>query len=139
LQTGLGYDARRCACVLGTTLHGMRRAGEYLRGGDRATLAGFPAAAVLRDALDSLAVQGPRLTTCAACSSGLTSVGLALTLLNTDEADLVIAGGYDTISEYAYAGFDSLRLIAPGPARAFSSGRDGMNIAEGYAILILER
>src|SRR5262249_39793738 len=50
-----------------------------------------------------------------------------------------IVGGYDVMSEYAYAGFSSLRLIAPGPVRPFSAGREGMNISEGYAALILER
>jgi 3-oxoacyl-[acyl-carrier-protein] synthase II len=133
------YSAARTACVLGTTLHGMRRAGEFLRGASASVLAGFLAAPVMRDALDGLSVGGPRLTTCAACSSGLASVELAITLLRTHEADVVIAGGYDAISEYAYAGFDSLRLIAPGPARPFCRGREGMNIAEGYAIIILER
>src|SRR5712671_4938632 len=95
------YSAARTACILGTTLHGMRRAGEFLRGADAAVLAGFLAAPVMRDALDGLSVGGPRLTTCAACSSGLSSVELASTLLRTHEVDVVIAGGYDAISEYA--------------------------------------
>ena len=29
----LGYEPSRCACVLGTTLHGMRSAGRFLRTG----------------------------------------------------------------------------------------------------------
>lgn len=139
LEPAAVYARERCACILGTTLHGMRRGGEYLRGADTAVLEGFLAAPVMREALGGLEILGPRLTTCAACSSGLSSIGLALTLLDAGEADVVIAGGYDPLSEYAYAGFDSLRLIAPAPVRPFSADRQGMNIAEGYAILILER
>jgi 3-oxoacyl-[acyl-carrier-protein] synthase II len=138
-ERSLPYAAERCGCILGTTLHGMRAAGAYLRGADPKVLAEFLAAPVMRGALEGVGLRGPLLTTCAACSSGLASVGLALTLLGAGEVDLVIAGGYDAISEYAYGGFDSLRLIAPGRVRPFCAGREGMNIAEGYAILVLER
>jgi 3-oxoacyl-[acyl-carrier-protein] synthase II len=63
----------------------------------------------------------------------------AVTLLKTGQLDLVVAGGYDTISEYAYAGFNSLRLVAEGPLRPFARGREGMKLAEGYGIVVLER
>ena len=55
------------------------------------------------------------------------------------EADLVIAGGYDAIGEYVYGGFNSLRLVAPGPLRPFARDRQGMKLAEGYGIVVLER
>jgi len=79
------------------------------------------------------------LTTCSACSSGLASVAMGATLLRANEVDVVIAGGYDPISEYSYAGFESLRLIAADAPRPFASDRDGMRVAEGYGVLILER
>jgi 3-oxoacyl-[acyl-carrier-protein] synthase II len=62
-----------------------------------------------------------------------------VTLLQSGEFDLILAGGYDPISEYVYAGFNSLRLVANGPLRPFSRGREGMKLAEGYAIVALER
>jgi 3-oxoacyl-[acyl-carrier-protein] synthase II len=134
----------RVGVVMGTTLHGMRLAGEFLRGGDVARLGDFLAGATLRRALEDLQVfgrlfDGPAVTTCAACSSGLSSVGLAMTLLHGGELDVVIAGGYDPISEYAYAGFDSLRVVSSGALRPFCRGRDGMKLAEGYGVLVLER
>jgi 3-oxoacyl-[acyl-carrier-protein] synthase II len=99
----------------------------------------FLAAPILRDALRGLPIHGPALTTCSACSSGLGAIALGMTLLRTGQADLVLAGGYDPVSEYVYAGFDSLRLVAESDARPFSKNRDGMKIAEGYAIVALER
>jgi 3-oxoacyl-[acyl-carrier-protein] synthase II len=68
----------------------------------------------------------------------LGAIGLGMTLIGAGEADLVIAGGYDAVSEYAYAGFDSLRLIAHGPVRPFGAGRTGMKTSEGFAALVLE-
>ena len=53
--------------------------------------------------------------------------------------DAVVCGGYDPINEYAYAGFNSLRLIATGPVTPFCTGREGMKLGEGYACLVLER
>lgn len=134
-----GYTPSRLAAVLGTTLHGMRAGGEWLRSGDVRHLYRFPAGVVLDDALRNLRVEGSRISTCSACSSGLGAIALAVTLLRSGDADMVIAGGYDTVSEYVYAGFDSLRLVAEGPPRPFSAVRDGMKPSEGYGVVVLER
>jgi 3-oxoacyl-[acyl-carrier-protein] synthase II len=60
-------------------------------------------------------------------------------LLASGDLDLAIAGGYDPISEYAYAGFNSMRLVSPTTVRPFAVDRDGMKVAEGYAVAVLER
>ncbi|MFN0132588.1 MAG: beta-ketoacyl synthase N-terminal-like domain-containing protein [Phycisphaerales bacterium] len=142
-QAGLGgvwpFAPGRASCILGTTLHGMRQGGEYLRTGRPEALCSFLATHTLIAALDGISVAGLVTTTCSACSSGLGSIALGATLLESGEADAVICGGYDPVSEYAYAGFDSLRLIDEGAIRPFARGRQGMKVAEGYAIVILER
>ncbi len=46
-------------------------------------------------------------------------------LLQSNQADLVIAGGYDAIGEYVYGGFNSLRLVAPGPLKPFGAIEPG--------------
>lgn len=129
----------RIGAILGTTLHGMRAGGEFLRSGDPQRLRAFLAGSILDQALDGLSIAGPRLTTCAACSSGLSSVALAATLIRTGQIDAAVCGGYDPVSEYAFAGFDSLRLIAKDMPRPFAADRDGMKVGEGYGILVLER
>ena len=133
------YPAARCGVVLGTTLHGMRSGGAFLRTGDFAHLRHCLAASVLREATAGLPLTGDAVTTCSACSSSLGSVALAATLLETRQLDLVIAGGYDAVSEYAYGGFNALRLVTDGPPRPFARDRRGMKLGEGYAVLVLER
>ncbi len=133
------YDPSRCAVLLGTTLHGIRAGGTFLRTGNFASLRDFSAGATLASIGLTLPFTGAAITVCSACSSSLGSVALAVTLLQNHQADLVIAGGYDTISEYAYGGFNSLRLVADGPLRPFSKNRQGMKLAEGYGIVVLER
>ena len=127
----------RCAIVLGTSLHGMRHGGEFLRFGDATSLSRFLAGATLAAATRGIHADGLRTTTCSACSSGLASVAVAHTLLACGEADLVIAGGYDPISEYSYAGFNSMRLVSATQLKPFATSRDGMKVAEGYAVVVL--
>ncbi|MGH7245233.1 MAG: beta-ketoacyl synthase N-terminal-like domain-containing protein [Phycisphaerales bacterium] len=129
----------RRAAVFGTTMHGMDAGGRFFRSGNPNELREFLAARVLDRALEGLGIGGPALTTCSACSSALSAVGIGMSLLRSGEFDLVVVGGYDCVSEYSYAGFDSLRLISSTAPMPFAADRDGMKVAEGYGVLVLER
>ena len=129
----------RATVLLGTTLHGMPGGGRFLRDGNFDHLKHFLAGDVLAGAVGDWPLHGGRMTTCSACSSSLGSVALGVTLLQSNAADLVVAGGYDPISEYAWAGFNSLRLVSGPPLRPFTRGRSGMKVSEAYAIVVLER
>ena len=129
----------RCFAMLGTTLHGLRAGGRFLRSGNHIELRSFLASATASLALGGLGIEGGAATTCSACSSSLGAIALGVTLLETHRADVVIAGGYDAISEYAWGGFHALRLISPSPLRPFCLGRQGMKVGEGYGIVIIER
>ena len=139
IERELPCRPQRCAVVLGTSLHGMRSGGAHLRSGNANDLRTFLAGATASLTTNGLRAAGLSTTTCSACSSGLASVALGHTLLQNADADLVIAGGYDPISEYSYAGFKSMRLVSPTCLRPFAKTRDGMKLAEGYAVMVLER
>ncbi|HMB95113.1 MAG TPA: beta-ketoacyl-[acyl-carrier-protein] synthase family protein, partial [Tepidisphaeraceae bacterium] len=139
IDVSVPYPPQRCGCLLGTTLHGMRAAGRFLRSGNFQQLRDFLAGSTLAAATQDAQLEGFAATTCSACSSSLGSIALAITLLQSGELDLIVAGGYDTISEYVYAGFNSLKLVADGPLRPFARNRKGMKLAEGYGIVVLER
>ncbi len=133
------YEAHRIGVIMGTTLHGMRGAGRFFRSGDHQHWRRFQSSSVLRQAMAGRGIVGPSITTCAACASGLAAIGLGATLLRAGALDAVICGGYDPISEYAYGGFNALRLIASEEVRPFCIGRQGMKLGEGYAAVVLER
>ncbi len=135
----LPYAPHRCAVVLGTTLHGMRAAGRFLRSGNYDLLRDFLGGESLRRAVEGLGFGGLTLNLCSACSSSLAAIAMGAMLLESNQADLVIAGGYDAIGEYVYGGFNSLRLVAPGPLKPFARDRAGMKLAEGFGIVVLER
>ena len=140
----IGMDASyqgdvRHGIILGTTLSGMRSGGKYLRSRNGSDIEGFLAASTLGTLLEPYDWKGVAMTTTSACSSGLASICLGASLLEAGLLDLVLVGGYDPISEYAYSGFNSLRLISEGRPKPFTTDRDGLQLGESYAILALER
>lgn len=133
---------QRCGVMLATTLHGMRAGGQFLRTFDPAVLRHLPAGQAVRLATAAIAPlqhAGFMATTCNACASGLSAIAMGMMMLQSHQYDVVIAGGYDTLSEYALAGFGSLRLIAPGAQKPFARDRAGLKLGEGYGVVILQR
>lgn len=129
----------RHGIILGTTLSGMRSGGRYLRSKRPSDIHGFLAGSTMDHLLGPYGWTGLSMTTSSACSSGLASICLGVSLLEAGMLDLVLVGGYDPISEYAYSGFNSLRLISGSRPKPFSSDRDGLQLGESYAILAIER
>lgn len=72
-----------------------------------------------------------------ACSSGTLALGLGARLVEAGRADIVIAGGFDALSLFIAAGFESLRATASQVPRPFRVGRDGMVLGEGAALVAL--
>ncbi len=83
-------------------------------------------------------LEGVRSCLMAACSSSTIAIGQAVDAIRRGRADAVLAGGTDALSRLTFAGFNALRLMDPQPCRPFDAGRQGMNIGEGAAILVLE-
>lgn len=132
-------DALRVRLILGTTLNGMRHLGPYLRGGPPRDAAHLNASSVASIACERCGLPAAGITISTACASGITAVGIGCDLLRAGDADVVIAGGYDPVSEFSHAGFGALRLLARGAPQPFAADREGMRTAEGYALLVLER
>lgn len=135
----LPYEAHRCGVVLGTTLHGMRCAGRFVRTDDPGELDQLMAGGIAAACSKAAGFAGFATTTCSACSSGLSAVALGVSLLRQGKLDFVLAIGYDAVSEYVYAGFNSMRLVATKPLKPFARDREGMKVGEGYGIVALER
>lgn len=73
-----------------------------------------------------------------ACSAGNYSIGHAIDLIRLKGFDVVIAGGADPLTRYAFAGFGRLFAMAPERCQPFDKNRKGMIIGEGSAALVLE-
>jgi len=81
---------------------------------------------------------GPRACPMSACSSSAMAIGYAADLVRSGQADAMLAGGCDALCRITLAGFNALRLVDSEPCRPFDTSRNGMNIGEAGAVLVLE-
>lgn len=84
-------------------------------------------------------IKGQALTVVNACSSGADAIGAALSWLQADLCDIVIAGGADEMNHVPYCGFGALGVASRQPCMPFDLKRSGLNLGEGAGILILEK
>ena len=90
------------------------------------------------DLCSAFGFQGPLTNISNACASGANAIGHAWEMLRFGRAEKVLTGGYDTLCQLTFAGFDSLQALSPAPCRPFDAHRDGLTLGEGAAILTLE-
>ncbi|MCP5008046.1 MAG: beta-ketoacyl-[acyl-carrier-protein] synthase family protein [Planctomycetes bacterium] len=73
-----------------------------------------------------------------ACASGTNAIDYAFDSIRYGRYLTAICGGYDTLSEFTFAGFNSLMAVTPTLCRPFDKNRNGIVLGEGCGILILE-
>jgi 3-oxoacyl-[acyl-carrier-protein] synthase II len=83
-------------------------------------------------------LEGLRACLVSACSSSTIAIGYAADAIRLGQIDAAVCGGSDALSRLTFSGFNALRLMDPLPCRPFDAARNGMNIGEGAAILVLE-
>mgnify|MGYP000429164331 CR=1 FL=1 len=86
-------------------------------------------------------LRGTNAVTDAACASSLAALSMGVHELELGEADLVIAGGVDTMNDiFMYMCFSKTpALSASGDCRPFSDAADGTMLGEGLGMVALER
>ena len=90
-------------------------------------------------------LRGPNQTVTSACASATDAIGLALRLIQSGSADIMVAGGTEaSICDLPLAGFSTIRALcnAADPpqsaSRPFDKDRGGFVMGEGAGILVLE-
>ena len=74
-----------------------------------------------------------------ACSSSANAILFGAKLLRHGRARRAIVGGVDSLAKFTLNGFNSLHILAHEPCKPFDRDRQGLNLGEGAAFLILEK
>ncbi len=77
-------------------------------------------------------------TVSTACSSSLNSMIVGANMIHSGKLDAAIVGGTDALSKFTINGFNSLLLLDREPCRPFDDTRNGINLGEGAAFLVIE-
>ncbi|WP_413282792.1 beta-ketoacyl-ACP synthase [Vibrio sp. MA40-2] len=81
--------------------------------------------------------QGVAYTVSTACTSSSRALMSASKLIKAGICDAVICGGVDTLCNLTINGFDSLEQVSDQPCRPFDLHRNGINVAEGGALMLV--
>jgi len=73
-----------------------------------------------------------------ACTSSANAIGYAHEVLQKGIYENVLVVGVDSLSKTTVGGFSSLGVLSSNPCKPFDLNRDGMNVAEAVACLLLE-
>jgi 3-oxoacyl-[acyl-carrier-protein] synthase-1 len=95
--------------------------------------------AVLHVVRELAGARGPGWVASTACTSSAKPLASAARLISAGAIDAAIVGGIDTLCHMTLHGFRSLDALSKTACRPFSADRDGLNIGEGGAFLLVER
>ena len=72
-----------------------------------------------------------------ACISGLLAILTGMRLIQSGQYEHAVVAGADVISKFVLSGFQSFQAVSQLPCKPFDAARDGINLGEGAATVIL--
>lgn len=134
-----GNDCSLDAVIVGSTTGGISRTEELLgEQNEDSGLYQYHGLTTIAEKIgEELGCTGELLSVSTACSSGTVAISMACKILESGDAQWIVAGGADSLCLLTYYGFHSLQLVDKKGSRPFDKTREGMSVAEGAAFLLL--
>ena len=98
----------------------------------------MPAAAAAQVSM-ALGLRGPVFGVASACSSANHAFSSAVDQIRSGRADVMLAGGADAPIQYGILkAWEAMRVLARDGCRPFSNNRDGLVLADGAGVIVME-
>lgn len=72
-----------------------------------------------------------------ACISGILAILTGMRLIRSGQYDHAVIAGADVITRFVLSGFQSFQAVSAAPCKPFDAARDGINLGEGAATMII--
>jgi 3-oxoacyl-[acyl-carrier-protein] synthase II len=156
LPTGDALDddvANRIGCNIGSGIGGLplieNTHAELMARGARRISPFFVPASIINMISGHVSIKygfkGPNIAVVTACTTGLHAIGLSARMIESGDADVMVAGGAEScVSPLGIGGFAAARALStrnddPKTAsRPWDKDRDGFVLGEGSGVLVLE-
>jgi nodulation protein E len=144
---GHGVLDQRTALILGhgfAGIHTLEASYERFYGQKAARLHPLTVPKVMVSAPVSAAamefkIRGPVFAISSACASSGHAIAQGAGFIASGQCDVAVVGGSEAIATPGcLRGWEGLSAMSPTTCRPFSTGRDGMAIGEGGAVMVLE-
>lgn len=135
-------NSDRIGVIIGNCVGGAVSIDKYYTankngGGKNTDVLKMPAAALANNVAFHYGLNGDTANIVNACAAGTISLAYAADLIRSGKADAFVAGGSDSFSSLAFAGFHALHALAPNSCSPFNLS-NGITLGEGAGILIIE-
>lgn len=136
-------DGYRTGLISATTVGGMdateRYYDDYLASAkNRSFIHTHPCGYAAEQIAGQLGIADFVTTISTACSSAANAIMLGARMIRAGLLDRAIVGGTDCLSRFTVNGFNSLMIYTDGHCRPFDENRNGLNLGEAAAYLVLE-
>lgn len=136
-------DRKKVGVILGTCIGGAASIDKYYtdsfegRQVSKDDILRMPASAIANNVAGHFGLDGITANIVNACAAGTMSLAGACDMIRSGKADVFIAGGCDSFSSLAYAGFHALHALSEDACSPFNHS-NGITIGEGSGVLIIE-
>lgn len=135
-------DALRVAFINGTTVGGMEKSEKYymdfFEGKHTDYIAAHDCGAGTEVIAETFGKFDLITTLSTACSSAVNSIILGGELIRSGRVDAAIVGGAESLSKFHLNGFNTLMILDRKVCNPFDSQRNGLNLGEGAAYIVIE-
>ncbi|MDP7134890.1 MAG: beta-ketoacyl-[acyl-carrier-protein] synthase family protein [Planctomycetota bacterium] len=134
----------RAGCCLATNFGGTEMGEAFFRSlageGEKRVgdFEGFSFSRATDLAAQEFDLAGPQASISLSCASGVAALGFAIDQIRLGRADAMVAGGYDELALFSYAGLCALRAVTPDTIRPYDKRRKGTIFSEGAGVVVLE-